>query len=326
MAISTEVWDELNDKVLKLKKGTRILRGGLQSANNFMTQGDLIAIPLTSNIGYQNQTHVIVHFRNADPDLGRKGFQPELKGLAEVVAVGLVNRLKIWRRQLKDDTGSRPNIAGGDDVFDWINTQATYEKEHPLTISNPNFFEPTREISISSVPQTEQDVIVLFNQLIAGGVIRGLRLMATDQKKRYDGVFRYFVKEPIENHIFDATANPLGVAELENSGDYQSRPWVLEYKYDFDALVRDFENGEKIESEINLVVCWEIGELWKKSHSITSLLDLDNLHHREFHGLTHIIQSGGHRYAAIVLSELIDYLNDPDAAQKAQKKKYDYDE
>lgn len=319
---STEVWDELNDKVLNLKKGARILRGGLQLANNFMTQGELIAIPLTSNIGYQNQTHVIVLFRNADPDLGRKGFQPELKGLAELLAVAIVNRLKTWRNLLKDDTGARPNIAGGDAVFDWINEQATYEKTHPLLIKNSNFFAPTNEISISSIPQSEQDVIVLFNQLIAGGVIRGLRLMATDQKKRYDGVFRYFVKEPVVNHVYNAATNPLGVSELENKGDYQSRPWILEYKYDFDALVREFENGEKVESEINLVVCWEIGELWKKSHTITSLLDIDNLHHREFHGITHIIQAGGHRYSAIVLSELVDYLNDFVSSQSTQKSKY----
>lgn len=321
-AYSTEVWDELNDQIVKLKKGTRILRGGLQLANNFMTQGELLAIPLTSSIGYQNQTHVLVHFVNADPDLGRKGFQPELKELAEAISVAIVNRFKTWRRLLKDDTGARPNIAESDDVFDWINEQADYESSNPLVINNPNFFAPTNEISISSIPRSEQDVIVLFNQLIAGGVIRGLRLMATDQKKRYDGVFRYFVKLPIENHIYHQTNNPLGVEKLENTSDYRSRPWVLEYKFSFDALIRDLENDEKVESEINLVVCWEMGELWEKNHTVTSLLDVENLHHREFHGITHIIQAGGHRYSAIILSELIEYLNDFAASQLVQKERY----
>lgn len=321
-AYSTEIWDELNDNIVKLKKGTRILRGGLQLANNFMTQGELIAIPLTSSIGYQNQTHVVVHMVNADPDLGRKGFQPELKALGEAISVAIVNRFKTWRHLLKDDTGARPNIAGSDDVFDWINDQQAYEKTHPLVISNANFFAPINEVSILSVPQSEQDVIVLFNQLIAGGVIRGLRLMATDQKKRYDGVFRYFVKLPRENHIFHKTDNPLGVESLEITQDYKSRPWILEYKFSFDALIREFENDEKVESEINLVVCWELGDLWKKSHSVTSLLDLDNLHHREFHGVTHVIEAGGHRYFAIVLSELVEYLNDFDASQVTQKERY----
>ena len=137
---STDIWDELNDKIIKLRKGTRLLKGGLQLANNFMTQGDLIAIPLTSNIGYQNQAHIIVHFLNADPDLGRKGFQPELKEVGEIIAVGIVNKLKKWRELLKIDTGARPNIASSDDVFNWINSQIRYEEQHPLVIKNKNFY------------------------------------------------------------------------------------------------------------------------------------------------------------------------------------------
>lgn len=323
---STEIWDELNDKVVQLRKGTRILRGGLQLANNFMTQGDLIAIPLTSNIGYQNQAHVLVLFTNADPDLGRKGFQPELKELAEIISVGLVNKFKKWRHLLKIDTGARPNIASSDDVFNWINEQTNYEAKNPLIINNKNFFAPVNEISITSIPQSEQDVIVLFNQLLAGGVIRGIKLLATDQKKQYDGVFKYFVKEPISNHVYHKTLNPLGVSDLENRKDYNSRPWILEYKYSVDALLREFENEEKKENEINLVVAWETGDLWKKSHQVTSLINIENLHHREFHGLTHVFHSGTNKFYVIILSELIEYLNDFDKAQSNQKIKYNLDE
>lgn len=323
---STEIWDELNDKVVELRKGTRILRGGLQLANNFMTQGDLIAIPLTSNIGYQNQAHILVLFSNADPDLGRKGFQPELKELAEIISMGLVNKFKKWRHLLKIDTGARPNIASSDDVFNWINEQTKYESSHPLIINNKNFFAPVNEISITSIPQSEQDVIVLFNQLLAGGVIRGIKLLATDQKKQYDGVFKYYVKEPISNHVYHKTLNPLGVSDLENRKDYNSRPWILEYKYSVDALLREFENEEKKENEINLVVAWETGDLWKKTHQVTSLLDIENIHHREFHGLTHIFHSGTNKFYVIILSELVEYLNDFDKTQLIQREKYNIDE
>jgi len=319
---STDIWDELNDKVVKLRKGIRLLRGGLQLANNFMTQGDLIAIPLTSNIGYQNQAHILVLFTNADPDLGRKGFQPELKELGEIVSVGIVNRFKKWRQLLKVDTGARPNIASSDDVFNWINQQTKYEETHPLVIKNENFFAPINEISITSIPQSEQDVIVLFNQLLAGGVIRGIKLLATDQKKQYDGVFKYYIKEPISNHIFDKVKNPLGVQELENKADYNSRPWILEYKYSVDGLIREFDNEEKKENEINLVIAWETGELWRKNYQVTSLLDIVNLHHREFHGLTHVFNSATTKFFAIILSELVEYLNNFDKSQQTQKQKY----
>ena len=60
---STDIWDTYNDSVLKLRKGSRILKGGIQVATNCMPQGDLLIIPLTRNIGYQNVTHVVVHFK-----------------------------------------------------------------------------------------------------------------------------------------------------------------------------------------------------------------------------------------------------------------------
>lgn len=176
---SVKIWDQFSDNIAKLRKGVRILRGGLQLCNNRMPQGELILIPLQQNIGYQNQSHILIHFHNAHPDLGRKGFQPELEELAEKLSVLIVNRLKVWRKLLKNDTGAAPQIVNEGKIFDWIMEQVEHEKQKPLVISNPSFFLPISEISITSFPRVEQDVVVLFNQLIAGGVIRGLKLLST---------------------------------------------------------------------------------------------------------------------------------------------------
>jgi hypothetical protein len=320
-AYSTVVWDELNDKLANLRKGFRVLKGGLQLSNNHMVQGDLLAIPLTENIGYQNQCHVIVHFTNADPDLGRKGFQPELKELAEDIAVGIVNKFKRWKKLLKTDTGAKPSIHKEIDLHEWVKEQEKHEEVKPLKLINKNFFHPLNEISITSVPQSEQDVIVLFNQLLAGGVIRGMRLLATSQNKQYDGVFRYVAKKPFENHIFDKQENPLGI----HNSPYLpiiSPPKILEYKFNVDALIREFESEEKNERDIDLVVAWELGEEWRKNYEITSLLDLDNIQHRDFHGLTHTINTANSKFQAIILGELVEYLNDVDGVQSKQKEKY----
>lgn len=319
---STIVWDELNDRLANLRKGFRVLKGGLQLSNNYMVQGDLLAIPLTENIGYQNQCHVIVHFTNADPDLGRKGFQPELKELAEDIAVGIVNKFKRWKKLLKADTGAKPSIQKEIALHEWIKEQEKHEENQPLQLLNKNFFQPVNEISITSVPQSEQDVIVLFNQLLAGGVIRGLKLLATSQSKQYDGVFRYIAKKPLENHIFDKEKNPLGVQDFHFPNEIISHPKILEYKFNVDALIREFESEEKNEREIDLIVAWDLGDEWRKNYEITSLLDLDNIQHREFHGLTHTVNTSTSKFQAIILGELIDYLNDLDGVQEIQKKKY----
>lgn len=322
---STKIWDQFNDNIAKLRKGFRILKGGLQLSNNRMPQGELIAIPLNQNIGYQNQAHVIIHFENAHPDLGRKGFQPELESLGGKLSVLIVNKLKAWRRLLKDDTGSAPQIQNEGLIFDWIFEQVEYEKSHPLEITNPNFFLPLKEISITSNPRVEQDVIVLFNQLIAGGVIRGIRLMSTSQFKQYDGIFRYFFKLPIDNHQYDKYTNPLGLEKITHTEDYISKPYVLEYKYNIDGLIQEFENGEKDENSVNLAIAWEMGAKWKSRYNIIPLLNLENMHHRTFHGQTHIFcdsNTGQHRFYGIILSELLSYLNDVDNVQEFQRQTY----
>jgi len=324
---STSVWDRLNDDKAKLRKGMRILKGGLQLSNNFMPQGELLTIPLTSSVGYQNQCHIIVHFHNADPDLGRKGFQPELKELAEDIAVAIVNRFKKSRKYLRNDTGSQAIIHREIELHKWLKETEQHEETNPLTLSNPNFFLPVQEISITSIPQSEQDVIVLFNQLLAGGVIRGIKLLATHQKTQYDGIFKYLQKQPLTLHEFDRDKNPLGVEEIFSSNnEFVSPPKVLEYKFNVNALIGEFENEEKNEKDIHLIIAWELGDAWKKNYDVTSLLDLENIQHRQFHGVTHILTSStNHRLDAIILKELIDYLNDIDGVQEFHQKTYGED-
>lgn len=322
---STEIWDKYNNDIAKLRKGARILKGGLQLATNCMPQGELLIIPLTKNIGYQNVTHVVVHFDKAEPDLGRKGFQPELELLAQHIATGIVRKFLNWRIFLKKETGAPPDILEAKNVHDWIREQEDHEKENPLIITRQDVFLPIKEPSITSKPLNEQDVIALFNQLLAGGVIRGIKLMATNQHQQYDGIYKFCLKKPFENHIFDEDKNPLGIEKSKVSQEYVSAPGILEYKYSLDALLEEIEKGQKNERQIDLVIAWEIGKNWQKRYEIIPLLHLDNLQHRYFHGGTHIIKdssTGDRVFPAIILSELIDYINNPDDAQDHQRKTY----
>ncbi len=326
---SVAIWDQFNDDVVQLRRGARIIRGGLQLATNRMPQGDLIAIPLTSNIGYQNQVHAVVHFSGADPDLGRKGLQPELEDLAEGISVSMVSILRRHRHLLKRDTGAPPRITEETELHNWVTSEERREETHPLMIQNPNFFLPMRQIPITSVPVREQDVVALFNQLLAGGVIRGIKVMTTSQYKQYDGLVRYVLTEPTENHLFHKSTNPLGVPAANLLAPITTKPFVLEYKYSLDALIAEFEKEEKAEADIDLVVAWLAGMDWKRRYSVTSLLDLACLHHREFHGLTHVFRdsnTGDTRFRAVILDELIAYLNQPDGVQAYHRAIYSGDD
>ena len=322
---STDIWDKYNDDVVGLRKKGRILRGGIQIATNSMPQGELQIIPLTQNIGYQNVTHVVVHFNEAEPDLGRKGFQPELENLAQHVSTSVVNIFLDWRKLLQKESGAPPDIIGSKNIHDWIREQEEHEKKHPLRITRKDVFLPTKEASITSEPTSEQDVISLFNQLLAGGVIRGIRLMATSMHHQYDGVCRLILKKPFENHVYEKNTNPLGILETNIKQEYISAPMILEYKYSFNGLIEEIEKGDKNEREVELLVAWEMGNRWITRYEITPLLHFDNLQHRYFHGGTHIIKSaatGDRVFPAIILSELVQYINEPAAVQDFQSKTY----
>lgn len=320
---STEIWNVLNDTKAKLRKGLRIIKGGLQIATNGMPQGDLITIPLTKSIGYQNQSHVIVHFDGAEPDLGRKGFQPELKELAEKIAVGIVKQLSARREDiLKSDSGAQADIEKEIKVYDWLKNQEKHEADHPLVLKNNSFFLPTKKISVTCVPQSEQDVIVLFNQLIAGGVIRGMKLLGTSQSSQYDGVFRFSADDPLSNYEFCDKINPLGVFVEQLSKVYTTQPKVLEYKFSLDGLIREFEGADKHENDVDLAIFWKMGKEYDKEYTVISYLDEELTHHRPHHGLTHRLSSANSYIEVICLQELFQLLNDPEDAQKYQQSQY----
>jgi hypothetical protein len=324
-SFSTQAWDHYNYQILKLRHGSSgVLKGGLHIATRNMPQGDAITIPLTSSIGYQKTSFVIVHFDSAEPDLGRKGFQPEVVDLSKKLAVSVVNYLKKWHTLLKIDSGSGLDFESGRLVHDWISKHEEHQNLHPLEILNPNFFLPMKEISLLSEPLSEQDVIVLFSQLIAGGVIRGIKILGTHQSLPYDSVCRIVINEPKENHIYHPTLNPLGIDSL-NLKILTSKPFVLEYKLNMDALLDEFDKEEKSEKDINIVVCWTAGQKWRERYMIQPLLHPDYLDYRVFHGATHevrSIQSKGHVCYLVVLSELVEYLNHPEDSKQYQEQTY----
>lgn len=310
---STSVWDGYNDNTLKLRRGMRLLKGGLQMAANTMPQGEQIVIPLLSHIGYQQTTHVVVHLEDADPDLGRKGFQPEIVLLAEKLSVGVTNVFRRRKDNLLPSPGA-PKFTEDQKKYEWIRAQEGHEEKFPLTVES-KFLSIRPSIVVRSLPQSEQDVIALFNQFLSSGVIRGLQLMATSQHNTYDGLFRVRL-ETEEESAFDANSNPLGIQRgTFDNFPVRSEPKILEYKFSVDGLMDDFDHEVKFPEHISLVVAWELGTQWREKFVATSLLDPNNVALRQVFGATHLLahENGTGGFHVIILSDLIDYLRDSQA-------------
>ncbi|OBT02931.1 hypothetical protein A9259_01060 [Vibrio cyclitrophicus] len=325
---SAKVWSTFNEG-LKIRKGQSILLPGIQICANKMPQGEVIQVPLNRNIGRQNQISVIAHFHNCTADMGRKGFQKDVVDLSKLISRKLIEDLvSKYKKYLRVPSGIAPDLKREGKVSDWKNEIALHEKSNPICLENEHFFKPVNTISVTSEPTREQDVISLFNQLIAGGVIRGIKIMSTNERFVYDGMYRVSFDEPDENHVYDQEINPLGVLPeyLEEHSGFTSEPKILEYKFSLDGLIENLEDGSKNSNDISLVVVWETGKDYEGNYSITSLLNEDNLSDRQYHGVTHIMtneNSGQKEMDLIVLKELISFLNDPSDELENQEQKYD---
>ena len=314
---SAKLWGEFNDEVLRLRKGQKLMHGGLQMASDFMVQGEPSVIPLTSAIGYQANSHVIVHFFDGNPDMGRKTFQPELQKLADSLAVRAVNQMKRYLAHLKADTGAQV-LAPSRELWDWKIRQQEYRNTNPLS-----YFTHGRELALASEPQQEQDVIALFHELVGLGVIRGLRFLATSQSDRYDSLLVTNYPEAAEFQ-FSRSANKLGVARSQiGTGD--SDPKVLEYKYDLDYLMEDLRKERKFEGQIDLVVCWKTGDSYKQSYYLEPFLVGDEGDTRTFFGATHRAARDGATspaFEVVVLEDLLRFMVDPSEEEQRQRERY----
>ncbi|MGF7144827.1 hypothetical protein HNQ56_003260 [Anaerotaenia torta] len=330
---STKIWDKFSES-LGLRNGINIMSGGIQIAANNMPQGELILIPLKKSAGRQFQLHVVMHFENCFADLGRKGFQKDIvdfsKSIARKMADGPLNKTK---RCFRKNTGATPDdLMRQQRLDDWKVDMKAHENAKPLVFENENFFLPMKRVSITSEPTREQDVIALFNQLLAGGVIRGIKIMSTNERFTYDGLYHIIIDPPIDNHVFNDVKNPLGILK-ETLGELNeeypegicSEPKVLEYKFSLDGLIEDIESGIKNSNDINLVIAWEAGDLYKEKFYITSLLLDENIYMRQYHGVTHKLLDVTTSQVVcdlILLKDLIKYLNDPESC-KIEQEEYD---
>ncbi len=325
---TAKLWNQFNES-LRLRPRYSVLSSGIQLAANNMPQGETIQVPLNRYTGRQNQVHFLIHFANYTPDLGRKGFHRELTDLAKGMARTIMEtRLAKYRHLLKANTGVAPDLVRELEISDWKRDMISHETSKPLRLNSKHFFHPTERVSITSAPTREQDVIALFHQLVAGGVIRGIYAMSTNERFTYDGLIKVAFDLDPAIYTYNAEDNPLGVPHSIASALHGrvTDPRVLEYKYSLDGLIEDFDNQDKHIGDIDLCVAWSTGDLYKERYGITSLLIPENADQRQYHGLTHVltdIETGAKTCDLIILEELVSYLNDPVACAAVQREKYE---
>ncbi len=329
----TGAWDRIQKKI-GYRSTAAVYGPGIQLAADNMPQGELIQVPLTRYTGRQNQVLLACHMEGVEADLGRKGFRKQVVDVCKSICSKIVrDNFSRIRGNLRTDDVRKGGLVKKAKVAGWKQELAEHEKLNPLRLESEHFFKPINEISITAEPSREQDVIALLNQLVAGGVIRGIRVVGTNERMTYDGAFRIRIGPNYSDHTYNLSTNPLGITSARVSEYQEEYPdgfqhpdlLILEYKYSIDGLIDDLGSGDKKASEIDLIIAWTIGEKYHEIFSAHSLLTEDGVEDRDYHGITHKLydENGIHVMDAIVLEDLISYLDDPITEMEHQATKYE---
>lgn len=164
-------------------------------------------------------------------------------------------------------------------------------------------------------------MIALFHELVSLGVISGYKFISTSQSDRYDSCFRT-VYDGRQEYAYSSAGNVLGVGPA-HIGVKESMPSVLEYKFDLDGLIADFDKEVKFDSEIQLVVCWKIGHNYEEKYRISSLIVGDEGSSRQFFGSTHVLSyERQKKFEIICLKDLIEWYRNPDTLLGEHKTRF----
>ena len=264
--------------------------------------------------GYLKRYYVIVDTdlsMSEQLDSGRKGISKHFANLISNEVIKLLTTSKI---QIADggysasighfalthlDTG---RVTGGDmenDDFQTILRKIALDKKEYSSEDLETLDKIMSISSLSRIPKTEQEVIVLFYHLLEKGIIKGYRTEYISGVATYDAALSYKIKLEEKN---DSRHDVLGIApaildselskgrefyDLANFRRDASSDLCVEFKLSLSGFLREIQGKtEKDPDCIDILICWDEQippNIPKSSYTLGEVHD----NQRKFHGTTH---------------------------------------
>lgn len=301
------VWSEMNRSLTGQANRTHVAPG-LVIAVNRQRLADVFDIEATRYVTFSRNVLVVVHFDEARPDQGRKTLQDELLGLAKAAADRAVQYLAKQRDFLRA-SGEAPTPQQRQierDHEDWKFNVRNHARDCPIEIPG---------ISLASEPLTEQDVVGLFHQLCAIGVIPGIRIYATSQSHTYDCLVEFKCSADVPGLRYRPSHGAvLGLSPFvlgEDQARYETSMVTVEFKNNLDGLVSNVDDPDspKCFSHIQICVCWSTVQAEFDGYELQRVTE-KTLDDRKFPGVTHVLRRDGdaHAIQVIMLKDVVELL------------------
>ncbi|MCZ7472771.1 ATP-binding protein [Micromonospora sp. WMMC273] len=242
-----------------------------------------------------DRTWLLYSLRGIEPDLGRKDFPPNVHDFLKISEEVIANRVAEQARPFL--RVSPPRTAPTQPGYEPPAVKAFKRREKPLS---PGALPEFGEIALQTEPQSEQDVIALYNELVGMGILRHLQPVFFSGFDFYDSYFEY-----------KSELSPTSVAERlpgTDELDPRHREGVAEFKLTADSILADIVAGVKQWTDMTFLVCWKIGTDKKSGGDEVTFAECDSPIDRRYHGVTHLarLQSAGE--ATVFVIALADFL------------------
>lgn len=267
----------------------------LRVATDGMISSWMREITLTHRGFNVDRTWLLYSLRGIEPDLGRKDFPPNVHDFLRISEELIANKVAEQARPFL--RVSPPRVARTDSSYVPPAVQAHKRRESPL---NPSFIPEFGDIALQTQPESEQDVIALYNQLVGMGLLRHLEPVFFSGFDYYDSYFQY-----IPDSVDPAVKEKLpGVADV----DQRNLEGVAEFKLVGDSVLDDVVATIKQWNDMIFLVCWEVGRDKRVGGDDVTFTECTNSVDRRYPGVTHLarLQSGGdHTIFVIALKDFL---------------------
>lgn len=155
-------------------------------------------------------------------------------------------------------------------------------------------------------PREEQEVISIFIELLAIGVLIGYSAQVMSGFQVYDGLFSYKLKQDDGNLYSES--NKYGVYQkiFQQNGGVLEKDILVEFKTNLGQIYRDVEKNKKDVSQIDILVCWDAEttsseDLQKEKGDVLRARDVTE---NVFYGVTHQLMGLGRQQSALPIISL----------------------
>ncbi len=246
-------FNEWNNALYREGAGVGRRRGlvapGIHFVTATMPAGEIVNVDLPFGGGNKDRLFVVIQFRDVKPDVGRKTFERQVIEIGQRIAGYLCDEVMVPNRKLLIPH----QVPHGDT-----------EHEQAMSLDALKRRAETKErlrlpqLGISTIPETEQEVVALFNALLGAGLLKGYDLLSVfGSSEKYDAVFRYEIAK--ERGTQGPAPLCLHESAFGRSNLIKFPASMLEFKPMLSNLIDDFEGGTKVVDEIRLAVAWDKG-------------------------------------------------------------------